>query len=141
DYSFYRYVKLVALGLSSFFLFSSYLHGRGLRRLETANNLAGILFCVVAGLLLLRGGILPAKYIGGFNEMAETAVAYSVVWLGLLALRAALKISKPVELRSFSAPQAFDAVLVFSFGVVIAALCYSSIIVRFDDMASFRHVA
>jgi adenylate cyclase len=127
SYSFYRYIKLISLGLSSLFLFSTYLHLRGLKRLETANNLAGITLALVSAFQLLGSGLLPSEYVDRYNEITNVIVAYSAVWIGLLAIRGCLKFSKPVELRSITGSQMFEVSLIFVFGTVVALLCYSSL--------------
>ena len=54
-------------------------------------------------------------------------VIYSGVWLSLLAFRGAVKLSRPLELRSVTRERVIDVGLISVFGVVIALLCHSSL--------------
>ena len=127
SYPFYRSIKLFSLGLSSFVLFSLYLHMRGLKRLEAVNGLLALVFGAVSFFTLLGSPIKASQYIGRYNSLLTTAAAYTFVWLGVLALRGSLKLSKPVELRAITRKQITDVALVTGFGLIIALLCTASI--------------
>ncbi len=122
DYPAYRLIKVLTFGLSSFALFSSSLHSRGLRRSEVANNAAAIGFGIITSAFLVGKPLLPSAFVPRYDAAYLVATLYTIGWVMLLLasqVREWVRRSREVPV---SAVRRGDHVLVLGFGLVLALI-------------------
>lgn len=136
-FQFYRFIKALSLALSSAVLFSAYLNGRGLRRLETVNGFFALSAMPAISWILLSREIQPSQYLVRYHGILLATIAYTGTWLGILAVRGIYKISKPIRLHSITPSQVAHVTLISGFGLVIAFLCFVTVTrtTAFKDLA------
>ncbi len=80
DFQTVRFLKIYSMVMSSFVLFSGYLHLSKRFRAEFVNNLAGIVTFFVMYVSLLRIPQTPSSYLQTYNQIFTAAFVYSLAW-------------------------------------------------------------
>jgi class 3 adenylate cyclase/putative methionine-R-sulfoxide reductase with GAF domain len=83
DYPLHRFLKIIALCLSSFMLCSAWLNVRKDRRLEQINNTLGLVFFVASAITLLLVPASAFQFLVRYNNLLYVALTYTVTWVSL----------------------------------------------------------
>jgi class 3 adenylate cyclase len=81
QYPLHRFMKVVALCLSSFTLCSAWLNVRKNHRLELANNVVGLAFFIGAAISLLAVPATAFQFLTRYNNLLYLTLAYSLIWV------------------------------------------------------------
>ncbi len=116
DYDVYRFTRVLSFALSSFTLFSAYLHLQGDRRLERLNNAGAIAFGGALAAALLAERLLPSEFIPRYTAGLAFVTLYTAGWLAWVELS---KAARPSIGRA-------DRLLIWAFGAVIFIIAAAS---------------